>query len=470
MIVPDIVSRRIVGIANQGLTPERASTLGAALGTHLGPDSVVVSCRDFRSDSRMVKRAFASGLMSTGIDVLDLHATSLPILQFALKRFGASAAVSFCGEHYSPEAIRLRIFDSNGAEVGSKNVPGLMGPIDENKLHRTSTANIGKILATENTETIYRSALLNFVNHEQISKRRMKCVIDCALGPSSLLFPSILSYLGVQVVTLNAYAPTHVPETLPNPSSLATLEKTVLATNADLGVALDIEGGRMILVDETGSLVGPDITTALYITERCRQQPKKGSVIITETTSMILPDTLYDCRIERVRSIQPGSVARKIRDSRAFAGGTDKGQLYFPSFIPESDAFLSVLWILEILATKEKSLSETISPIAARSPAVSKEIPAAERDLAKILQGIYKFCNAPGQRDDIFAIDTVCGIKIIFLEEKKSKQEAERMKGWVHLHPGSRPNRVTLIIETREDYNANNLADQTIELIDEIQP
>ncbi|MFW9916983.1 MAG: phosphoglucomutase, partial [Candidatus Thorarchaeota archaeon] len=89
----DIVSRRIVGIANQGLTPEKASTLGAALGTHLGPDSVVVTCRDFRSDSRMVKRAFASGLMSTGIDVLDLHATSLPILQFALKRFGASAGV-----------------------------------------------------------------------------------------------------------------------------------------------------------------------------------------------------------------------------------------------------------------------------------------------------------------------------------------------------------------------------------------
>lgn len=463
----DIVSRRIVGIANQGLTPEKASTLGAALGTHLGPDSVVVTCRDFRSDSRMVKRAFASGLMSTGIDVLDLHATSLPILQFALKRFGASAGVSFCGEHYSPEAIRLRIFDSNGAEVGSKNVPGLISPISENKLRRTSAANIGRILATENTERIYRSALLNFVNRKQISRRRLKCVIDCALGPASLLFPSILSDLGVQVVTLNSYAPTHVPETLPNPNSLGTLEKTVLAANADLGVALDIEGGRMILVDETGSLVGPDITTALYITERCRQQPKKGSVIITETTSAILPDTLYDCRIERVRSIQPGAVARKIRESRAFAGGTDKGQLYFPSFIPEADAFLSVLWILETLSTgkKEKSLSEILSPIAARSPAVSKETPIAEGDLAKILQGIYKFCNAPDQRDDIFAIDTVCGIKVVFLEERTTKKDPERMKGWVHLHPGSRLNRATLIIETREEYNANELADQTIGLI-----
>ncbi|MHA2370994.1 MAG: hypothetical protein ACXADX_19435, partial [Candidatus Hodarchaeales archaeon] len=73
------------------------------------------------------------------------------------------------------------------------------------------------------------------------------------------------------------------------------------------------------------------------------------------------------------------------------------------------------------------------------------------------------------QRDDIFAIDTVCGIKVIFLEERKSMQEPERMKGWVHLHPGSRPNRATLIIETREKYNANDLADQAIELIDEIQ-
>ncbi|MFX0117598.1 MAG: hypothetical protein ACFFB3_23840, partial [Candidatus Hodarchaeota archaeon] len=191
-----IVSRRIVGIANQSITPEVASTLGAAFGTYLGPDSVVVSCRDFRSDSRMVKRAFASGLMSTGVDVLDLHAASMPVLQFALKRFGASAAVSFCAEHYRPEAVRLRIFDSNGIEIGPVNVAGLSSGIpDEKSIQRVSTDQIGRILITENTERIYRSALLNFVNRKLIEKRHFKVVVDCALGASSLLFPSVLSDL-----------------------------------------------------------------------------------------------------------------------------------------------------------------------------------------------------------------------------------------------------------------------------------
>ncbi|MFQ5980330.1 MAG: hypothetical protein ACE5OZ_19515 [Candidatus Heimdallarchaeota archaeon] len=457
-----IVSRRIVGIANQSITPEVASTLGAALGTHLGANSVVVSCRDFRADSRMVKRAFASGLMSTGVDVLDLHAACMPVLQFALKRFGGSAAVSFCAEHYRSEAVRLRIFESNGPEIGPDNIAGLTSGIpNEENLQRVSTDQIGRILVTENTERIYRSALLNFVHRAQIMERHFKVVIDCALGASSLLFPSVLSDLGVQVVTLNAYAPTHVPETLPNPSSLATLEKTVLATSADLGVALDVEGGRMVLIDETGSIVLPDITAALYIAERCRTHPKGGTAVITETTSNAIHEKINESCIERVWSAHPGAVARKIRDSRAFAGATDKGQLFFPSFIPESDAFLSVLWILEFLAKNETSLSEALTPVTANTPAATKETMTTQRNLGETLQKIYGFCNAPNQRNDIFAIDTLCGVKIVFLEET----HPERKQGWVHIHAGSRSNRAMMTIETKEGYSVNDLADQAIDLI-----
>ena len=435
-----IVSRRIVGIPNQDITPEVSSTLGAALGTYLGSDSVVVTCRDFRSDSRMVKRSFASGLMSTGVDVLDLHASSVPVLQFALKRFGASAAVSFCGEHYLPEAIRLRIFDSAGAELGPENVPELIKSLkDESELRRVSGSAIGRILATEDTERIYRSALLNFVRRDRIRARNFKVVVDCALGASSLLFPSILSDLGVQVVTLNAYAPTHIPETLPSPTSLKTLEKTVVATNADLGIALDVEGSRLVLVDETGSLICPDLTTALYVSERCRKQPKGGTVIITDTTSAVVPEMVSDSRVERVHTIQPGTVARKIRNSRAFAGATDKGQLFFPSFIPESDAFLAVVWILEYLADNEMNLSEALAPFSAKTPAVSKETLIPEKDFGKTLQGLYTFCNAPSHEHGLFCIDSLCGVKIVYmegLEGKKVPDGTERLKGWVQISPG----------------------------------
>ncbi len=462
-----IVSRRIVGVANKGLTPEVASTLGAILGSHLGTNSVVISARDFRSDSRMVKRAFASGLMSTGVDVLDLHAASLPVLQFALKRFGASAGVSFCGEHHRPEAIRLRIFDSTGIEIGPENISLLNeGVIDESKVNRVVSNDIGKMLATENTERIYRTALLNYIRKERIQAKKLKIVIDCALGTSSLLFPSILSDLGVKVVTLNAYAPTHVPESLPNPTSLKTIEKTVLATNADLGVGLDVEGGRLLLVDENGSLVVPDITAALYLTKRC-EQPKGNTVVVTETTSDLIPTRIAEgCKVERVKAINPGAVSRGIRESRAFAGATDKGQLYFPSFTAESDAFLGVLWILELIATEEKQLSEIISPIAANSPAVAKEMPLEETQFETILHGLYSYCNSP-KENRVFAIDTLCGVKVVFLEENAQKP-TEALKGWVHVHPG-KVNHAELTIEVKEEFSVNDIANQAIDLIKMIQ-
>ncbi|MFX0114302.1 MAG: hypothetical protein ACFFB3_07130, partial [Candidatus Hodarchaeota archaeon] len=104
----------------------------------------------------------------------------------------------------------------------------------------------------------------------------------------------------------------------------------------------------------------------------------------------------------------------------------------------------------------------------AKSPSVLKETPTEENRLGGILQGLYGFCNAPDQSRDLFAIDTLCGVKIVFLEEEPSEEvsdEVERMKGWVHIHPGSRLNRAALTIETKEGYDVNILADKTIELI-----
>ncbi|RLE91129.1 MAG: phosphoglucomutase, partial [Thermoprotei archaeon] len=86
---------RIGGGVNRELTPEVSSELGSALGTMLGERVLVVAAREYYPPSRMLKRAFSAGLMSTGVTVVDFHAATFPELAFAVKKFGAKAGVHF---------------------------------------------------------------------------------------------------------------------------------------------------------------------------------------------------------------------------------------------------------------------------------------------------------------------------------------------------------------------------------------
>ncbi|MHA2503120.1 MAG: hypothetical protein ACXAE3_09630 [Candidatus Kariarchaeaceae archaeon] len=111
-----IRENRIVGTYEQ-ILPEFAATLGASVGTWLKNKATIAIARDFRSDSRMMKRAFTGGLMSSGVSALDFHAAPTPLLQFYIRRFGADAGVMFTSGHYEEDKTSIRLFDENGAEL-----------------------------------------------------------------------------------------------------------------------------------------------------------------------------------------------------------------------------------------------------------------------------------------------------------------------------------------------------------------
>ena len=93
-----IQDNRIVGSYKQ-ILPEDAALLGAAVGTWIKNKATIAIARDFRIDSRMMKRAFTGGLMSTGVSALDFHGSPTPLLQFYIRRFGADAGVMFTSGH-----------------------------------------------------------------------------------------------------------------------------------------------------------------------------------------------------------------------------------------------------------------------------------------------------------------------------------------------------------------------------------
>ena len=107
---------RIIGKANYIFTPEIASSIGSIHGSLFKKDETIVIGRDYHNDSRMLKRAYTSGVMSTGVNVLNLSSCTYPLLQFTIRRFGASGGAYFSGGHLYSEDVGIRFVDAGGIE------------------------------------------------------------------------------------------------------------------------------------------------------------------------------------------------------------------------------------------------------------------------------------------------------------------------------------------------------------------
>ncbi|MFW9995273.1 MAG: hypothetical protein ACFFD4_24770, partial [Candidatus Odinarchaeota archaeon] len=149
---------RITGEINTEITPETAALLGTAVGTYLKGrgGNVVATARDFSTASRMFKRAFSGGLLATGLEILDLHATSTAILQFVVRRFGAEAGISFSGRHNEENITGFRIFDGNGVEFNRQTIGEICKLFESRNFKLVEPRDIGHISPVGDTQDIYK--------------------------------------------------------------------------------------------------------------------------------------------------------------------------------------------------------------------------------------------------------------------------------------------------------------------------
>ena len=113
---------RIIGRANYIFTPEISSSIGSIHGSLFNEDDTIVIGRDYHNDSRMLKRGYTSGVMSTGVDILNLSDCTYPLLQFTIRRFGASGGVYFSGGHLYSEDVGIRFVDAGGIEFENSEI------------------------------------------------------------------------------------------------------------------------------------------------------------------------------------------------------------------------------------------------------------------------------------------------------------------------------------------------------------
>ena len=412
-------SGRIIGRANYVFTPEISSSIGSIHGSTFNQNESIVMGRDYHNDSRMLKRGYTSGIMSTGVNSLNLSDCSYPLLQFTIRRFGASGGVYFSGGHLYSDEVGVRFIDAGGIELARSEVEKLIESFNNypKQVRRVEPNEIGHITAIPQTEEIYIKSLQQFVDKKKIKKADLKIVADCSYGPSGKISPILLNEIGVEVIALNTHFRDRTRNPVPNINTIRNCADIVKASNSHLGVCFDVDGSRILIIDENGLEVNFEDILMLFVSYEERIANSKGNTIITTPTiSPIVKEFLEECGypIKEVENY-PGEISRQIREERACFAAADTLKFYFPYFAPFSDGNFILLKLLEIM-TSQNDLLSSLTKGFPKGIKVNKTIPILPEVIEQFHNELRKKIEANGYKYH----DIINELKIIDDDKKVS--------------------------------------------------
>lgn len=352
---------RIIGRANYVFTPEISSSIGSIHGSLFKQNESIVMGRDYHNDSRMLKRAYTSGLMSTGINLLNLSDCTFPLLQFTIRRFGASGGVYLSGGHLYSEDVGIRFLDAGGIELSQTEINRIIDSynIYPKDVRRVDPNEIGQLTAIPQTADIYVKSLQQFVNKKKIREANLKIVVDCSYGPTGKITPLLINEIGVEVIALNTHYRERSSSPVPSINTIRNTADIVKASNSHLGVCFDVDGSRILVIDENGLEISFEDLLMLFITfDRRIQNSKSNTIITTPSIPSVVKEFIEDggFPLKQVENY-PGEISRQIREERACFAAADTLKFYFPEFSPFSDGNFILLKILEIMTTQDDLLS-----------------------------------------------------------------------------------------------------------------
>jgi phosphomannomutase len=360
----------IRGHVGTDLTPELVARYAAALGawSRLAKSDrpTVILGRDARTSGSMYARAASAGLMSVGVDVIDLGIVPTPTVQLAVEHHHAGAGLILTASHNPIEWNALKFVGPDGifldAEAGHA-----VRTLAEQGPTRSSWSELGTVLDDPDAVERHLSAILDLplIDVPRIRSRRFRVALDCVRGAGSSAMLPLLDRLGCEVHGINLEMDGKFPRAPePVPENLGELGNLVREYGADVGLAVDPDVDRLALVDESGRPIGEDYTLAFAVRAVLDGRRSGGvppTVVVNLSTSLVVEDAARNGGARFIRApVGEANVARTIREEGALIGGEGNGGVMLPALHIGRDAPLGVALILHLLATTGVTVSELV--------------------------------------------------------------------------------------------------------------
>ncbi|MFI5212125.1 MAG: sugar phosphate nucleotidyltransferase, partial [Ignavibacteria bacterium] len=353
---------RITGLSNIEITPEFGAKLGMAYGVFAGLDSKILISRDIDNVSLMIKGAITSGLLSSGVTVMEFQTMPIPILRQELGKGSGSGGVFVRKSPFDSSRCDIIFFDSGGKDLSSAKIKSIERLIISNDARPTPFDKIGSITYAERTYETYKERFLANINKEIINKRKFKIAINFSHGITSTILPNIIGEFDIELVTLDSHLDsskqTRSPEEFK--TALQQLSYIVTSLKYDAGFLIDAGGEKIYVVDDTGRILSYDrfLSLVVYLYLSIYPKTKKIAVPIQASGEIDIAAKKYFSEIVRVKDSHFAIMNSTADPEVELAGGT-KGGVIFPAFSFATDGMFSIMKILELVARSGRKLSET---------------------------------------------------------------------------------------------------------------
>lgn len=445
----------IGGKPGESLSPIDIVKFTAAYGQWAisGGNKKIVIGRDGRISGPSISKLVAQTLTALGADVVDLGLSTTPTVEIEVVHEKAAGGIIITASHNPKEWNALKLLNEKGEFISANTGEEILKNAEEGAIAFATVDKLGTVIEKFDHAAHHLDSIVNYtlVDKKAIEKRKFKIVVDAINSSGAIFVPALLKKLGLtddQIIVLNAEVNgkfAHNPE--PLPQHLNQLAAEVVNQKADLGISVDPDVDRLVLVSEDGSMFGEEYTlvaVADYVLSK-----RKGNTVSNLSSSKALKDitekhggTYHPAAVGEV------NVVAKMKEVNAVIGGEGNGGIIVPDFHYGRDALIGIALILSQLATSKKTAKQLRSSYP--DYFISKNKIELENGIN--LPGIFSKIQ---QKYKSNPLNTIDGLRIEFDND------------WVHLRASNTEPIIRIIAESNFETTANNIASKLIKDIQE---
>jgi len=423
-----------------------AYTIGLGFGSYI-QDKGYTKCvvgQDNRQSGVTLTDALIKGITETGVDVTFIGLVTTPMYYFAQKELKLDPGVIVTASHNPKEY--------NGFKFAFDDFGNACGELIQEFRRFIEAGNFRKgngIVTTDDIRDRYLELIKKSIN---LGDRKIKAVIDCANGTTSIIAKEAFEMLGVEVIPLYIESNSDFPNHHPDPSvekNNEDLKRLVLENHADLGIGLDGDGDRVGIIDENGKMVYVDLYSVIICRDIMNKIENK-SILFDVKCTKALPDEITKLGGTPVCYRTGNSYMKaKMKQDKFSYGAELSGHVFFNDKWPNiDDGIYAGLRLIEILSKTDKTVSQLLEGVNKYYSTPEIKIKSTDSEKFKEIEKVKEYCVNKG-----YNINTIDGVR------------AEFVDGWALVRASNTGPDITARFEATTNERAEELKEEFIGLL-----
>lgn len=348
------------------MTAEIALKIGTAIGAKFTDGNHrhrVVIGKDTRLSGYVIEPALTAGLAAVGMDVFLVGPVPTPAVSMLTRSIRADIGIMISASHNPYYDNGIKIFTRDGNKLSDQLEKEIEAMIESDMSQYLATPEkLGRVKRLDDASNRYIEFVKNSFPKDK-TLTDLKIVVDCANGAAYNIAPKILWELGAEVISIGVNPDGFNINEKCGSTHPEALCKKVIEEKADIGIALDGDADRLLVVDEKGQAIDGDKLIAI-IAEKLHDDGnlKKDTVVITKMSNLALENYLRYIGISTIRA-QVGDryVLEEMRKNKCNFGGEQSGHIVLSDYSTTGDGLIAALQILSILCESNKPASEVLN-------------------------------------------------------------------------------------------------------------